>query len=188
MQECEKFEDLLFDLSNDLTIYRQLFSNKESIATLNSFNSLIFGNYQKCLVNSIFSNIARLLDPPATGSPKNSNLSLPYLIERLSLGENANVTDELTEIESIFRSSGLKKYRNKVLSHNDAKAAIRGQSLSINIDASELEDLVERIGNLYFTMKYFGGLDEANRALDPLVTLPFDQNGASFITKLKQCI
>lgn len=188
MKECEKFEYLLFDLSNDLTIYRQLFSNEESIATLNSFNSLIFGNYQKCLVNSIFSNIARLLDPPATGSSTNSNLSLPYLVERLSLGENAKVISELEKIKSIFSSSGLKKYRNKVLSHNDAKTAILGQSLSINIDASELEDLVERIGNLYFTMKYYGGLEEADKALDPLVTLPFDKNGASFISKLKQCM
>ncbi len=188
MQECEKFENLLFDLSNDLTIYKQLFSSEESITTLNSFNSLIFGNYQKCLVNSIFSTIARLLDPSTTGRSRNSNLSLAYLVEKLSLGENTKVIGELTEIESIFSSSGLKKYRNKVLSHNDAKTALRGQSLSINIDTSELEDLVERIGNLYFTMKYFGGLDEANRALDPLVTLPFDKNGASFIDKLKQCM
>lgn len=188
MQECEKFEDLLFDLSSDLTIYRQLFSNEETIATLNGFNSLIFGNYQKCLVNSIFSKIARLLDPPATGSSKNSNLSLQFLIERLSIAENSEVMDEFGEIKFIFSSSGLKNYRNKILSHNDAKTAIRGESLSINIDASELEGLVERIGNLYFTVKYAAGLDQVNRSLDPLITLPFDKDGASFISKLKQCM
>lgn len=188
MRECEKLEDLLFDLSNDLTIYRQLFSNEDSIATLNRFNSLIFGNYQKCLVNSIFSKIARLLDPPATGSSKNSNLSLPYLIERLSLEENAEVAGELEEVKCIFSSSGLKKYRNKILSHNDAKTAFQGESLSINLDASELESLVERIGNLYFTIKYAAGLEDVDRSLDPLVTLPFDKNGPAFISKLKRCI
>jgi hypothetical protein len=183
MEAMSKFEDLLFDLSNDFTIYTQLFTEDESVEVLNDFSPLIFGNYQKVLIASIFSKIARLLDPAKTG--KDKNLSLDYFVEKYELLEEKEVIDELSYIKDFYKNSNLKKYRNKVLSHNDASLAYRGESISLKIEAPDVESLIELIGNLFFLIKYKSGVSDVNAAIDPLITLPFDKDGAAFIHKLK---
>jgi hypothetical protein len=183
MEAMSKFEDLLFDLSNDFTIYTQLFTEDESVEVLNDFNPLIFGNYQKVLIVSIFSKIARLLDPAKTG--KDKNLSLDYFVEKYELNEEQDVIDELSYIKNFYKNSNLKKYRNKVLSHNDASLALRGESISLKVEAPDVESMIELIGNLFFLIKYKSGVSDVNRAIDPLITLPFDKDGVAFIHKLK---
>lgn len=140
MEAMSTFEDLLFDISNDFTIYTQSFMEDESVKILNDFNPLIFGNYQK-------------------------------------------VRDKLNFIKDFYKNSNLKKYHNKVLSHNDASLAYRGESISLKIKAPDVESLIELIGNLFFLIKYKSGVSDVNAAIDPLITLPFDKNGAAFINK-----
>ncbi|MDI5833144.1 MULTISPECIES: hypothetical protein [Shewanella] len=183
MEAIRKFEDLLFDLSNDFTIYTQLFTEDDSVEVLNDFNPLIFGNYQKVLITSIFSKIARLLDPARIG--KDKNLSLAYFIEKYHLQDDSEIKEEFEYIKEFYKNSNLKKYRNKVLSHNDASLAYRGESISIKIEAPDVEALISYIGNLFYLIKYKSGVSNVNAAIDPLVTLPFDKNGAAFIHKLK---
>jgi hypothetical protein len=183
MEVVRKFEGLLFDLSNDFTIYIQLFSEDDSVEVLNGFNSLIFGNYQKVLITSIFSKIARILDPARTG--KDENLSLAYFIEKYRLQGDPEIKVEFENIKELYKNSNLKKYRNKVLSHNDASLAYRGESISLKMEVPDVEDLISFIGNLFCLIKYKAGVSNVNAAMDPLVTLPFDKNGAAFINKLK---
>jgi hypothetical protein len=185
MEAIRKFEDLLFDLSNDFTIYSQLFSDDEAVEVLNDFNSLIFGNYQKVLITSILSKIARLLDPATTGKDKIPNLSLGYFIKKYDLGNDPEVRDELSYIKEFYKNSNLKIYRNKVLSHNDATLAYKGESIILKLETPDVESLISFIGNLFYLIKYKSGVSEVNAAIDPMVTLPFDKDGVAFIYKLK---
>jgi hypothetical protein len=186
MKAHQKFEELLFELSNDFTIYKQLFSEDSSVEILNNFNSLIFGNYQKNLVDRIFSEIAKALDPAHTGKSKDPNLSLAYFIKKYDLEEDEEVAKEFEHILKIYAGSNLKKYRNKILSHNDARLAYKGESISVKLQLSDVEVLIEGIGNLYYTILFKAGIKDENFAMDPLVTLPFDKDGYAFLNKLNQ--
>lgn len=185
MEAIGKFEDLLFDLSNDFTIYSQLFTEDHSVKVLNEFNPLIFGNYQKVLISSILSKVARLLDPATTGRDRAPNLSLAYFIEKYRLQDDPEVKGEFEYIKDFYKNSNLKTYRNKVLSHNDAALAYKGESISLKLEAPDVESLIGFIGDLFFLIKYKSGISAVNAAIDPLVTLPFDKDGSAFINKLK---
>lgn len=127
-----------------------------------------------------------MLDPATTGRDKIPNLSIAYFIEKFDLKDNKEITDEHKYIQSFYKGSNLKSYRNKVLFHNDATLAYRGESISLKLEAPDVEALISYIGDLFFLIKYKSEISDVNVAMDPLVTLPFDKNGSYFIQKLKQ--
>ncbi len=104
-------------LNSDLTLYNQLFSDRENVQVLNSSGALVFHRFQQCLIDSIYMSISRLLDPAKTMGSK--NLSFAHLASEFGLQDDTEVAEELALAITQYQDSKLKDYRNKVLSHND---------------------------------------------------------------------
>lgn len=188
MKQFEAFKFLISDLSKDFTIYHQLFSEAESIKVLNEFNSLIFGNYQKCLLDSIYTKISRALDPAETRfkGGSNSNLSFQYFIKKFSLINEEDVLKKLKAINKIFKDSNLKHYRNKVLAHNDVELVEGKNSFKVELDLKKVEKLITEFWSLYCSIDYGAGHREMPYTIIPHITLPREKDGYSFVSTLKR--
>ena len=183
MTEFSKFKLLISDLSMDFTIYHQLFSKEKDIEVLNKFNYIIFSNYQKCLLESIYSKISRLLDPAKTHN--NKNLSFSYFIEKFSLSDDKEIMDKLDEIEKVYKETNLKKYRDKVLSHNDVKLATAESVFKLDLTINEVNLFLSSLRDLCCLIDYKSGGSELRYSISPYITLPRDLDGSSFIRGLK---
>ncbi|MGL5339162.1 MAG: hypothetical protein ACRDAR_10805 [Aeromonas veronii] len=179
-------KNLLADISTDLTYYRQIFGSEENVSVLKSVSDWVFANYQKCLINSIYSKLSRLLDPKS--SCGSDNLSFAYVIDTFSLASDSEVNDSLSIIKDIYKSSGLKKYRDKVLSHNDAHIVLCGSKCDVNFNDDSLGEFLTRLWDLFCLLQYKTGLEDSIVKYSSEILIPAEMDGITFVQKLKKCI
>lgn len=162
------------NLCLDLTIYKDLFTNAESAVILNEFNSLIFSRIQKAYVGKICLGIACLLDPAETG--KNKNLSLEYIINQSQCNE---LVEKLAVLQKIYIDTGIKKWRQKLLAHNDLNTLMGDSPLELNFGSGDIEHIIELVQEI------FDDIIDPKIQTDINVVLPYEKNGSSFTRKLK---
>lgn len=186
LKPLTNLKKLLADISTDLTYYRQIFGSDENVSVLRSVSDWVFANYQKCLINTIYSKLSRLLDPKSSCS--SDNLSFSYVIDTLSLAHDSEINDSFSIIKEIYESSGLKEYRNKVLSHNDAHIVLCGSKFGVNFNDDSLDEFLTRLWDLFCLLQYKAGLEDSIVKYSNEILIPAEMDGITFVQKLKKCI
>lgn len=185
MKSVDKLKGLLADVSTDLTFYNQIFGSDENVETLREFSDWVFSNYQRCLTDTIFSKLAKLLDPDKTcGS---NNLSFPYVIKKVSLSEDEEINNLLNRIKAIYVDSGLKKYRNKVLAHNDA-ISIKNETGHAIFFENGIDDFLSTMWDLFALIQYKSGKESVIPKYGTGIIIPAEMDGETFLLMLKKCI
>lgn len=152
----ETMQRVVTDLTTEFTLYNQLFVNPNAIDLLNKTAPMVFSSYQRSLLNTIYMGISRILDPAKNDRGKDSNLSFKFLIDELELTDHKELSELLTNTLENFISTGLKKYRNKVMSHNDLLTINnKTQHLSLNYDGLTL--LMKQLWQLLDMIRYAVG-------------------------------
>lgn len=155
-EHVEKMQKVVADVATEFTLYTQLFVMPDTIDLLNKTASMVFSSYQRLLLNTIYISISRILDPPTSGRDKDSNLSFKFIISELELTENKELSKLLSNTQELFVSTGLKKYRNKVISHNDLRTINNKiQHLSLNYD--DLTLLIKNLWALLDMIRFVSG-------------------------------
>ena len=176
-EELACFENYFASLCTDLTIYNQLFGCDESISVLNEFNGLIFGRIQLNFVERICLKIACLMDPASSGKGgANKNLSLKRLVD---ISQNNELKETYDRLQASYEKTGIKIWRNKILAHTDLKTAMGEYDFELKLDKDTLNEIIREIQDIYDLIK------DPNVYTDTAVTLPFDKDVNSFLTKLK---
>lgn len=110
------------------------------IALLVADTPLLFRLMQTAMMESLLMRISRLMDKDSTGN--RHNLSLDRLCN-----SKPNVKADVCELREKWDASGLKRIRDKYLSHNDlVRASTEPHSLNIPLseaDVSAMESLAE---------------------------------------------
>lgn len=172
--ELEVMKGYFTDLCTDLTLYSELFTKRDSIDALNDFNPLVFSRIQKAYIEKLCLSIACLLDPAQTG--KNKNLSLAHIIKQCDCPE----LDEKQEIlQGLYVSTGIKKWRQKLLAHNDLSTLMGRSKLELKFEYDDIENIIELVQEI------FDDISDPKVHTDIRVVLPYDMNGSAFISKLK---
>lgn len=174
LRELEVIKNYFTDLCIDLTVYSDLFTSQESVDILNGFNSLIFNRIKRAYVEKLCLSIACLLDPAQTG--KNKNLSLAHIIKQCNCPE---LDVKLDGLKDIYRSTGIKRWRQKLLAHNDLSTLMGGKPLYLKFEHNDIEHMIELIREI------FDDISDPTVHTDFRVVLPFDKNGSAFIKKLQ---
>ncbi len=122
-----------------------------------------------------------LFDPEHTGKGKNEqeNLSLKRFIKHCNCNELTKMYDDLLQL---YKATGIKDWRNKVLVHNDLKTLLGIEELKLNFGPSDIEHLSEKIYELVDIIR------DPRIQSDSRVILPYDQDVSSFLHKLKKAI
>ena len=176
------FKNRLSDISLNFTVYSELFDSSDSVNTLNNFHSFVFGNYQKCLVDVLYLEIAKLFDPKGN---KDKNLSFLYLISLTNSDSKPELEADFEELKILFTSSNLKAYRNKLLAHNDLKAIQGIRAVKPEVTTETLEELLKRAWTLFGKIEFTLGITEKAYQTSPYIQLPTGTGIDEFITKLK---
>jgi hypothetical protein len=155
-EHVETMQKVVADVATEFTLYTQLFVMPDTIDLLNKTASMVFSSYQRSLLNTIYISISRILDPATSGRDKDSNLSFKFIISELELTENKELSELLSNTQQLFVSTGLKKYRNKVISHNDLRTINnKTQHLSLNYD--DLTLLIKNLWALLDMIRFVSG-------------------------------
>jgi hypothetical protein len=155
-EHVETMQKVVADVATEFTLYTQLFVMPDTIDLLNKTASMVFSSYQRSLLNTIYISISRILDPATSGRDKDSNLSFKFIISELELTENKELSELLSNTQQLFVSTGLKKYRNKVISHNDLRTINnKTQHLSLNYDYLTL--LIKNLWALLDMIRFVSG-------------------------------
>ncbi|MCK8044854.1 hypothetical protein MSG37_08150 [Shewanella sp. 1CM18E] len=173
-QELKVIKNYFTDLCIDLTVYSDLFTSQESVDTLNEFNDLIFNRIKRAYVEKLCLSIACLLDPAETGN--NKNLSLAHIIKQCNCPE---LDVKLDGLKGIYESTGIKRWRQKLLAHNDLSTLMGVKPLDLKFEHNDIEHMIELIQEI------FDDISDPTVHTDIRVVLPFDKNGSAFIKKLQ---
>jgi hypothetical protein len=181
----EEMQRVIADLATELTLYNQLFVNPDAIELLNQTAPMVFSSYQRSLLNTIYMGISRILDPAKNGKGNDSNLSFKFLVEELALTDHEKLSELLANTLETFTSTGLKKYRNKVMSHNDLQTINnRTQHLFLNYNGLNL--LMEQLWQLLDMIRYAVG--ETDVLMTTGTTIIMCDDGDSLLDILRECI
>ncbi|WP_414681210.1 hypothetical protein [Marinomonas sp. 2405UD66-6] len=172
--ELDVIKGYFSNLCTDLTLYSELFTSKETVDVLNEFNSLVFSRVQKAYIEKLCLSIACLLDPAETG--KNKNLSLARIIEQCDCHE---LRDKEEQLKNLYTSTGIKKWRQKLLAHNDLSTLMGRKPLEIKFEYEDIENILELIQEI------FDYISDPRVHTDIKVVLPYDKNGRAFVRKLQ---
>jgi len=186
LTSLHNLKNILADVSTDLTYYRQIFGSDENVSVLRDFSDWVFSNYQQCLINNIYSKLARLLDPKSSCGI--DNLSFEYIINTCSLSDDPEIEESRVAINVKYESSGLKNYRNKVLSHNDAHTVLSGSQCGVNFNDETLDEFLSSLWDLFGLLQYKTGQEDSVPKYSTEIIMPAEMDGETFVLKLKKCM
>ncbi|MFQ6372680.1 hypothetical protein [Shewanella sp. YIC-542] len=155
-ENIETMQSIVADIATEFTLYSQLFVKPESIDLLNKTAATVFSSYQRSLLNTIYISISRILDPATSSSDKDSNLSFNFLIKELKLTENKELSELLSNTQQLFVATGIKKYRNKVISHNDLRT-IKNKTQHLSLNYDDLTLLIHNLWALLNMIRFVSG-------------------------------
>ncbi|WP_146448358.1 hypothetical protein [Vibrio kanaloae] len=185
MNDVESFKAKLRDVSLNFTIYSELFDEQDAVDIMNNVNPLIFGNYQRCLVDVLYLEISKLLDPMRQGG--NQNLSFAYIISLVPQQYQQELNSDLSVLENLFEQSNLKKYRNKKLAHNDLQSIKSERGIELNISSSKLENMLDCAWLVLGKVEFYLGLTDRPYKTAVHVRLPTGITIEEFISQLGKC-
>lgn len=173
-EEVSALKNFLTELCTDLTIYMDLFDNKESIAELNKFNSLIFSRIERAYIERICLKFSTLMDPPKSCGKE--NLSFKRFIKITDSNLLQGLYDE---IRSFYVGSGIKDWRNKVLAHADLSTFI-ANNINLKFKRADITEVIARC------QEFVDWISDPTTSTDHLVKLPYGNDVSSFINGIKK--
>jgi hypothetical protein len=185
MNDVESFKAKLRDVSLNFTIYSELFDKQDTVDIMNNINPLIFGNYQRCLVDVLYLEISKLLDPMRQG--RNQNLSFAYMISLVPQKHQQELKSDLFVLEKLFEQSNLKKYRNKKLAHNDLQSIKSERGFGLNISTSKLENMLDCGWRVLGKVEFYLCLADRPYETAVHVRLPTGVTIEEFVSQLEKC-
>ncbi|HCE2075693.1 TPA: hypothetical protein NKS71_003540 [Vibrio parahaemolyticus] len=181
-QDCIRLDNLLGDISADLTMYKQLYMQKDSLEILNGTGAMVFSRLQVHLLNASYLSISKLLDPARTR--KNKNFSFLYFIEKAGLDDDQEVNELLERAVKVYEESELKNYRNKVLAHNDYRSVSNSPFYPFQIET--MSTMLDILWKLWCLIQYRSGRKDSVVDMGLDVILPGDICGSSLLHKLRE--
>ncbi|MEZ8314261.1 hypothetical protein AB6C44_11685 [Vibrio splendidus] len=186
MEDVNIFKSKLSDVSLNFTVYKQLFDNSDSVEVMNKFHPFIFGNYQKCLVDILYLELTKLIDPE--GRSGNENLSFEFLISKVNNKFQSELLSDLSDLGELFKESNLKIYRNKLIAHNDAKTLRGDKVIELLITSDKLEIILNSSWSLLGKIEYYLGIEDCIYQTSAYIMLPSETCIEEFVEKIKNRI
>lgn len=126
--------------------------------------------------------IVKLFDPEGD---KNKNLSFLYLISLTRDDLQPELKADFEELKTIFKSSNLKSYQNKLLAHNDLKAIQCIKAEKPEVTSETLESMLEKSWSLFGKIEFYLGITDRAYQTSIYIHLPTGAGIDEFIEKLQ---
>jgi hypothetical protein len=161
--------------------YCELFGkDQQRVELLNKVAPRFFGYLQHTLFDDIQLHLARLTDPPQTGSGKNQNLTMRRFTQLIADPKfNSEVEKLLEEVEQ--KCEFARQWRNKVLAHLDVNTRAKPQLLPPRT-RKQVKDALEAMRHLMNSIAKHYGLAEIFCEISDV------GGAASLVYRLEKCL
>lgn len=185
--EFECVNQSVIQLTFRWKIFCQLFdSGPDNIALLNVSGAVVFGLFQRLVLDDVIMALSRLTDPAFSGrnkSDENANANIKYLLlkatESLDEDTNAKLQALFARLEDYVKN--LRVHRNKALAHADLRHALQPEALppvlydDLESAMKECRNLMGNLGKLLFA-----------RACSYEIIIPFGRSGSDLLSHLRK--
>ncbi len=144
--DIEVFDELVVHLNYRWKLHKDLFQGSAYQCELfNESGSNVWVALRESLLDAIFMDISRLLDP--TKSFGKDNLSIERLLPMAAKKKPVKILDtEFLEIKELYQRL-IRPWRNQRLSHNDINT-LSGQTGLPDVTFSEIDELITKINDV----------------------------------------
>jgi hypothetical protein len=175
------FEELVW-LHDKWAQYCELFGkDQQRVELLNKVAPRFFWYLQHTLFDDIQLHLARLTDPPQTGSGKNQNLTMRRFTQLIADPKFKSEVEKLLE-EVEQKCEFARQWRNKVLAHLDVNTRAKPQLLPPRT-RKQVKDALEAMRHLMNSIAKHYGLAEIFYEMRPKVG-----DAASLVYRLEKCL
>lgn len=180
------FERLVIELCHDFTVYRRMFGTEDARSLSSKLGSEVMLVVERALLTQICLRYAALVhdETPSRGGTKLADKEVVSLRELIDPLGSKWLTEKLNEFKLFYKSSGLDKWRNKVIAHNDLKVfqnrqkyvpalsaeAIENQLVLLNDCLNYLKDEQYKYTDVEVVMTFGEGLDRYKQLLASVST------------------
>jgi hypothetical protein len=162
--------------------YCELFGkDQQRVELLNKVAPRFFGYLQHTLFDDIQLHLARLTDPPQTGSGKNQNLTMRRFTQLIADPKFKSEVEKLLE-EVEQKCEFARQWRNKVLAHLDVNTRAKPQLLPPRT-RKQVKDALEAMRHLMNSIAKHYGLAEFFYEMIPKVG-----DAATLVHRLEKCL
>ena len=145
MGGAERIDRLISHLNYRWKLHKELFQNPAPFELYKQAGVNVWHTFEDVLLDSIFLDIARLLDPEQTG--KKQNLTLSRLIKHSVDSEYPEVLGTNLDQAYVLYTELIAPWRNRVLSHNDYLTLVKKKSLPV-VPYDSIEAIVSSINEV----------------------------------------
>ncbi|MFH4617336.1 hypothetical protein WMQ45_22145 [Vibrio diabolicus] len=107
------------------------------------------------------------------------------MISKASDEHQIELLSDLTELSKLFEEVNLKKYRNKLLAHNDLSTLRGNKVLELEVTASKLEIILNSSWSLFGKIEYYLGITDRPYQTSSYIQLPTGSSVEEFVDKIK---
>ena len=138
-------EDFVGNLNLRWKLHKDLFQDQDHYDVFNKAGSNVWIVLRESLLDAIFMDIGRLMDPKvSSGRP---NLSFEHVIHSIQRVGHAAMLDSIVADARQQYDALIKPWRNRRLGHNDLETATGSQQLP-DVPFSEIDVLVSTINEI----------------------------------------
>jgi len=149
-RKLEAFERLVVELCHDFTVYKGMFGSEDARASTYKLGREVMFVVERAFLTQICLRYAALVhDKDKSNRPNEKVVSFSELINPL---DSEWLNQRLDWFVAFYKDSGLKKWRNKAIAHNDLKVFLNRKQhlpeLSVDVIENQLELLNECLNYL----------------------------------------
>lgn len=141
LAELSRYNSYISDIRREVQLYEQLYCLSASTEILNRNITPVFSIIQKSMFISILTRVSAVFDSKSLGS--NENLSLDFIEHKYRTYANEALRSEFDELKGRYQALNIKKYRNKLIAHNDLATVFGESSVSHTIKDGDIMSLLK---------------------------------------------
>lgn len=141
LAELSRYKSYISDIRREVQLYEQLYCFSTSTEILNRNITSVFSIIQKSMFISILTRVSAVFDSKSLGS--NENLSLDFLEHKYRSYASDALLFEFSELKGRYEALNIKKYRNKLIAHNDLATVLGGACVSHTIKDGDIMNLLK---------------------------------------------
>ncbi|MCY7264343.1 AbiU2 domain-containing protein [Pseudomonas protegens] len=140
LAELSRLNSYLVDIRREVNLYEQLYCVPSSLSVLNGNLTSVFSIVQRSMFISILTRVSAVFDAKSFGS--DPNLSLAFVEDKYHGLLSTKTSGQFQDLNDEFKRLNIKKFRNKLIAHNDLSAVFGASPVSHSIKDGDIDRLL----------------------------------------------
>ncbi|WP_425318516.1 hypothetical protein [Pseudomonas nitroreducens] len=149
--EMERYLSLIHFAKDEIKLYEQLYVSQDSVSKIEKTFPAAFVVIKMSMFSSILTRVSACMEKE--GSEKQGfNISLDRMFSLFSEYVDVDQRQRLDALKAKYENLRIKKFRNKLIAHNDSTTAFSVEEYAHNIQPGSLYDLMDQAYSLVLSV------------------------------------